>query len=237
MKKILGLIGSYRKLGNSELIVKEIFNIIINQAKKNDETSEYKLYLIRLPNCKILPCKACYACLNPNVDCKLDDDMNFILESINEANYIILAVPCYILGPAGIAKMIADRSFMSIKYRDEFSKKRTIIAATAGIKGVDGYTLPALNLLIRSFGLNLVESTIFWGASPGEVFLDNDNFKMVEIMADALINDKYIKVLEKNECPTCWSKIYRKKEDDSLECIFCGRENIFSGEREKKHYK
>ena len=54
MKNLLGIIGSPRKMGNCELMVKEIAAAIPGPPK---------LSMVRLVEKDIRPCKACYRCL------------------------------------------------------------------------------------------------------------------------------------------------------------------------------
>ena len=88
MKKILGIIGSPRKLGNCEIMVKEISRQI---------TTPHQLSLIRLIDFEILPCKGCYACLFKEKKCVQDDDLNTILDSIVKADALIVSTPTYFL--------------------------------------------------------------------------------------------------------------------------------------------
>lgn len=53
-KILLGMIGSPRKFGNSELFIKELYLQL---------SGSWELKLIRLPEMDIRPCKACYQCL------------------------------------------------------------------------------------------------------------------------------------------------------------------------------
>ncbi len=67
MKKVLGLVVSNRKLGNSEILVKEILSNIPEECNRE---------LIRLTDLEIKPCKACYRCLQPDSDCAVGDNFN-----------------------------------------------------------------------------------------------------------------------------------------------------------------
>jgi len=51
MKKVLGIIGSPRKLGNCEILVKEVCRNI---------GEDYILKMVRLSTLDIQPCRACY---------------------------------------------------------------------------------------------------------------------------------------------------------------------------------
>lgn len=52
--KILGLIGSYRKLGNTEVLVKEA----LMEAQRHGAEVD----MLRLTDLRIEPCKGCMAC-------------------------------------------------------------------------------------------------------------------------------------------------------------------------------
>ena len=65
MKKVVALIGSPRKLGNSELMAKEISRHVVES---------HTLQLIRLPAMEIRPCRACYTCLFDERGCPQEDD-------------------------------------------------------------------------------------------------------------------------------------------------------------------
>jgi multimeric flavodoxin WrbA len=71
MKKILGIVVSPRKLGNSEIMVKEI--------SKHVEVP-HELNLIRLSDFNIQSCRGCYQCLFKEGKCVLDDDLYEILD-------------------------------------------------------------------------------------------------------------------------------------------------------------
>lgn len=73
MKKVLGLVVSNRKLGNSEILVKEIMNNIPEECSRE---------LIRLTDLEIKPCQACYRCLQPEKACLVQDDFNFVIKKL-----------------------------------------------------------------------------------------------------------------------------------------------------------
>ena len=77
MKKILGIVGSPRKLGNCEIMVKEISRHI---------STQHELSLLRLTEFNVLPCRGCYHCLFKSKNCILEDDFNSILNNITNAD-------------------------------------------------------------------------------------------------------------------------------------------------------
>jgi multimeric flavodoxin WrbA len=64
--KVLGLIGSYRKLGNTEVLVKEALMEVQRLRAEVD--------VLRLTDFRIEPCKGCMACVFKSEECKIQDD-------------------------------------------------------------------------------------------------------------------------------------------------------------------
>ncbi len=72
MKKVLGLVVSERKLGNSELILKEIMAGVPDPCVRE---------LIRLTELEIKPCRGCYRCLGNEAGCNIKDDFDFVIKN------------------------------------------------------------------------------------------------------------------------------------------------------------
>ena len=82
--KILGLVGSQRKDGNSYLILKEAI-------KCCDEEIE----IVQLAEMQIDWCNACGLCKD-TMRCVIDDDVSFIFDKIINANSVVFSVPRYL---------------------------------------------------------------------------------------------------------------------------------------------
>jgi len=106
--KILGLNGSERKLGNTEILVKE--------ALMGAEEEGAQVEMLRLTEYKVLPCDGLAPCVFGNTRCNLQDDFNFIVDKIFESDGLVLGTPCYILESTAIIKQLIDRAF-SVNYR------------------------------------------------------------------------------------------------------------------------
>ena len=87
--KILGIIGSHRRLGNTDCLVKE--------ALLGAREEGAAVYTIRLTDLDIRPCKGCMACAFRMTECRIDDDMVSLLDRMQEADGIILGAPTYLL--------------------------------------------------------------------------------------------------------------------------------------------
>lgn len=101
-KKILAVVSSPRKGGNSELLVDRF----IEGAREAGHTVE-KLCLREK---KLSPCIACEACLRNGGSCIQKDDMGEILDQIIAADVIVLSTPVYYYSISAQLKMMIDRT-------------------------------------------------------------------------------------------------------------------------------
>lgn len=215
IKTILGLVASRRNLANGEILLKEA-------AASCGE--DYKLELIRLPDLKLEPCLGCYTCLGPSKRCPLNDDLYFLGDKIKATDGLILAAPCYILGPAAITKFWSDRTIALSQFLEEFWDKPMTIIATAGIKGWEGYSLSALVAMMKFLGFRIQDARMFIGALPGEV-LENPLIKQqIKEMGQALFGPA--SKIEDGKCPTCRSEIWKFPQPGLAVCPLCTQEAV-----------
>ncbi len=99
--RVLGLFGSPRRGGNTELLLEE--------ALKGAETEGAEVDRIYLPDYTITPCKECHGC-DQTGNCVILDDMQKIYPKLLEADVIILASPIFFYGVTAWAKALIDRS-------------------------------------------------------------------------------------------------------------------------------
>ena len=83
MKKVLILSASPRKMGNSD--------ILCQQFMKGANEAGHSVEQIYLYDVKIGFCKACYACFKTG-KCVLKDDMAEILEKMQSADILVVAI-------------------------------------------------------------------------------------------------------------------------------------------------
>jgi len=216
MKKVLGLIVSQRRTGNSELLVKEIMSSIPEDCHKE---------LIRLTDLKIEPCKACYKCLQADQDCPIKDDFNFVLNKIKEADAVIIGVPIYILGPHGYYKMLIDRLLAAEKYAPYAEGKPCVIVIPYGIKGWEGYSKAASLTMPRMLKMKLMDCWQVHSALPGESLLNTENVKYARSLGMGLF-DGHEYNSGSRECTHCGSDLFRLLEGNRVECPICGSQGI-----------
>ena len=102
MKKVLAIVSSPRKGGNSELLVDEF----IKGAQEADQDVEK----VCLREKKIASCIACEACLRNGGTCVQRDDMAEVLQKLIEADVIVLATPVYYYSVCAQMKTMIDRT-------------------------------------------------------------------------------------------------------------------------------
>ena len=222
MKKILGIIGSPRKLGNSEIMVKEISRHIL---------VPHELNLLRLQDFKILPCRGCYQCLFKTEGCVLDDDLNAVLKALVDADALIVSAPTYFLGLNATIKCSMDRGLSFYSQIEKLWNTPAVGVVTTGIRGKEGFSLLGMQSFLKLIFSDLKDSRVVYGALPGEVFMDEENTRTAKELASAL----FAPAAEKKGpcCPQCGGDTFRFMDPDTVRCMLCsnsGKMRVAPGE-------
>lgn len=210
MKKILGIIGSPRKLGNCEIMVKEISRQL---------SIPHELSLLRLQDFKILPCRGCYQCLFTKEQCLLDDDLNTVLKSMLEADALIVSAPTYFLGINASLKTLLDRGLSFYAHIEKLWGKPAVGVVIAGIEGKEGYSRLAIQNFIKLIFADDKGSRVVYGALPGEVFLNEENKRTAADLASALFKPAPEK--KGPFCPRCGGDTFRFMDNQNVRCMLC----------------
>jgi multimeric flavodoxin WrbA len=99
--KIVGIGGSPRKNGNTDILLNEA----ISGTKRHDVNTE----ILYLRDFRISPCLGCFNCAEKG-ECAIKDDMTFIKNKMIEADGIIFATPVYFWSMSGQMKVFLDRT-------------------------------------------------------------------------------------------------------------------------------
>jgi len=107
--RVLGLFGSPRRGGNTEILLEE--------ALKGAEKEGAKVERLYLSDFTLTPCKECHGC-DRTGNCVILDDMQNVYPRLLEADIVILASPIFFYGVTAWAKALIDRSqaFWARKY-------------------------------------------------------------------------------------------------------------------------
>ena len=98
--KVLGIAGSPRRGGNTDLLLAEVMR---GAASRGAEVKT-----IILNSLKITPCQHCDGCLETG-KCKVKDDMQMVYAELEEADRIVLASPIHFMGVTAQTKAMIDR--------------------------------------------------------------------------------------------------------------------------------
>lgn len=218
-KKLLGIIGSPRKFGNSELFVKEVYRSF---------PEGWRLRLVRLPELDIRPCRACYQCLFDEMRCPQDDDLQIALDALVSSDAYVVAAPTYFLGANSSLKRFLDRGLSFYRHLERMWGKPAAGVGIAGIEGLEGQTKLDLDRFIKlTFG-DLRGTAILYAALPGEIFADDERKNTARALADALLK----KGIETNGthplCPVCGGDTFRFFSGGEVRCMLCSNSGSYS---------
>lgn len=101
MTYVLGVLGSPRQGGNSEMLL----DAALDGARSTGARTEK----VVLSDLRIQPCTACDGCADGS-QCVLDDDMVPLYAKLEKADVIILASPVYFYGVTAQMKAFIDRA-------------------------------------------------------------------------------------------------------------------------------
>ncbi len=210
MKKILGIVSSARRLGNCEIMVKEVFRNLAQPCELN---------LLRLTDFQIDPCRGCYRCLFEEGRCVIDDECSTVLEAIGSADAVILAAPTYFLGAHSALKRFLDRGLSFYGAEDRLWGKPAVGVAVAGIPGMEGSTLLGIERFLKLILADIRQTQVVYGALPGEIVLDQGNRKAARALAQSLFGPKVPKAGP--SCPLCGGDTFRFMGPDKVRCMLC----------------
>jgi multimeric flavodoxin WrbA len=120
-KRILAVVGSPRKNGNTHILVSKIAEGAASAGAAVDE--------LLLGGLFISECDGCHACWKGR-QCSKDDDMQEIYERIIRSDVIIFGTPVYWYGPTALMKAFIDR-FVYFNCPENRRKIKGLAAAIA----------------------------------------------------------------------------------------------------------
>jgi multimeric flavodoxin WrbA len=184
-KKILVLLGSPRKKGNSATLADQI----IAGVESVEATAE-KIFL---HGKAISPCQACYACQRPDSEgCAIDDEMQPIYGKLIEAHGWVIASPVYWFSMSAQTKLFLDRCFALPAYKkDAFTGKRIAVAMSFGDE--DAFNSGCVNALrtfqdaYRYVGANLVGMVYGSAEKLGEIKSNSALMQQAEVLGKKLV--------------------------------------------------
>jgi len=143
--KVLGISGSPRRDGNTELLRAELL--------RGAQANGAEVKTLRLNTMKITPCQHCDVCIEKGI-CRIQDDMQKIYLELEQADVIVVASPVQFMGPTAPLKAMIDRtqSLWAKKYvlkippLEPVKKRRGFFVSTAATR-IKGMFDPSLAII------------------------------------------------------------------------------------------
>lgn len=225
--RVVGLVSSPRRGGNSELAVKEILSRLPDEWEKN---------MIRLNELDIKYCRACYACLPAGKKCGIKDDLDFLVRNIKHADKVVIAAPAYMLGGHTALKVILDRLISLVGDHRIFGRPDCVIVNSYGMPKWEGMVREDALLFARKLHLNVIAQEVILATLPGDS-VKGENLEKLAKLAEMLQADDPIAggnvytTTQKEfiRCPFCSGTEMQIKPDGGVKCGVCGGEGKLVG--------
>ena len=165
--KAIGIVGSPRKAGNTEILTRHTLKAIEEEGLETE--------LVRLAGLDIQPCNACMVCRSEE-RCPINDDLFPIYTKMKEADAIILASPVYYGSATALLKALMERAGYISRPKQAFAGKvggPLVVARRAG----QNFTFAQIMYWYQILGFFMPGSTywnIAFGREKGEVEGDEE---------------------------------------------------------------
>lgn len=156
--KVLGIVCSPRRGGNTEILVEEA----LAAAREAGAQTE----LVFVADKKIAPCDGCASCRKTGV-CRIKDDMQPIYQQLEMADAIIFGTPVYFANVSAQAKTIMDRTYLLLGDKRLRGKVGAPIIAARRIGA--GQTRSLLYSYFATQEMILIRGAIGYGREKGDV--------------------------------------------------------------------
>ena len=169
--KVIAIVGSPRKGGNTELLVEHTLKAIAEEGLDTE--------LMRLAGKEIKPCNACMVCQKVE-KCSIEDDLFPIYLKMKEADGIILASPVYFGSATSLIKGLMERTGYIARLNGQPFEGKVggplVVARRAG----QNFTFAQLTLWFQILGFIIPGST-YWNVATardkGDVLHDEEGLK------------------------------------------------------------
>jgi len=158
--KVVAFNGSARKKGNTEALIRRVFEEF---EKEGIETE-----LVQLSGKTLRGCIACMKCFeDKDRRCAInDDDMNFCIGKMHEADGIILGSPTYFADVSAEMKALIDRAGMVAIANDYMFKRKPGAAVVAVRRAGSIHAFDTMNHFF-TIGQMIIPGSSYWNMGFG----------------------------------------------------------------------
>ncbi len=181
--KVLAINGSPRKNGNTELMIRKVFEPL--------EQAGIETELVQIGGQMIRGCLACGKCNEiQNQSCIITTDpVNEIIKKMIDADGIILGSPTYFTDVTAEMKALIDRAGYVCRMNGESLKRKVGAAVVAVRRGGAIHVFDTMNHFFQFSGMFIVGST-YWnlavGMNPGEVLEDAEGMRNMQDLGQSM---------------------------------------------------
>jgi len=160
--KVIGLAGSPRRGGNTDLLLAEVLR---GAASKGADVKT-----ITINDLKLSPCQHCDSCQILG-KCRIEDDMQLIYRELEEADRIVIASPIHFLGLSAQMKICVDRcqALWARKYQlkvpplgtEKIRKGFFISVGGTRVKNLFDGSIATIKTLFRSLDIEYTGELVF----------------------------------------------------------------------------
>ena len=166
---ILGLVGSPRKQGNTD--------ILVDQVLKGGASRGYAGEKVYLYDCQMSGCIDCRSCKTGDLVCAVKDGMQALYPKIDAADVVVFGTPVYFYGPTGKMKLLIDR-LRPYTGSKKLKGKRAIIVAPSGVgaRAADALVMMCAKSL-EYLGMQVVDKLLPAASGKGDIQQKPDELK------------------------------------------------------------
>ena len=176
--KVIGIVGSPRKNGNTEMLTKHTLRAVSEEGLDTD--------LIRLAGLEIKPCTACMACKDQEI-CSIKDDLFPIYVKMKEADGIILASPVYYGSATSLIKALMERVGYIARWNGEPFQRKVGGPLVVARRSGKNFTIAQLTFWFQILGFFVPGST-YWNVAiareKGEVEKDEEGVQTMKVLGE-----------------------------------------------------
>jgi len=174
---VLGIVGSPRRGGNSEILMREALRVCNDEGLDTD--------FVHLADVRIDPCNECMVCKREKI-CPIEDDFPPLYEQMLGSDGILLASPVFFSSATPEMKALIDRAgYLGIAQDRPFERK-VGGAIVVGRRAGHNFTFAQLLFFFLYHGM-IVPGSTYWnvgfGRDVGEVLNDEEGIKAVREFA------------------------------------------------------
>ena len=173
--KVIGISGSPRKKGNTEILIQLALDAIRTEGIDTE--------IITLADKTISPCNACMACKKVKNRCAIEDDFEAIFSKIREADGLILGTPVYFGSATPNIKSFMDRAGYVCRQGENFFYRKVGAPIVVARRAGQNFTLAQLTFFFLLMGMVIIPGSPYWtfgfGGDIGDVQKDSEALESI----------------------------------------------------------